>query len=204
MGSRAKHALLCLTAALTLGAALPAASEAAQWVVSGHTLGEGESEVAGSEANKVTVAVKGLVNISCNLNVADKLIGGAKGTDEWTTLQLYGCSTNISGCTVEEASAKKLSYPSELLASGSKFFDLSKHLDVRFVLTGFCSVAGTYLLEEQVEAEFENSSESLRFPTTPFSGSDLVLNDLTTMKAFHAVLEGSVRLVAGSGKVEVK
>ena len=187
--------MLCLTCILAIGAALPAASQAARWDYGGKILAKSnETALVGYELGKFTIAVgTHLTEVACDVSYLDKLIGGSPGTDEFTTFDLYSCTDNTPSCAVAGVSVKKLNYQSELNASGGKFFDLVKALEIDFKLTGAsCSIAGSYILEENAEGEYDNAVETLVFPTTPLSGSDLLVNDLTTLTDYRARVEASL------------
>jgi hypothetical protein len=186
--------MLCLICIPAIGAALPAASQAARWDVDGKILAKSnETALVGYEVGKFTIVGVHRTEVACNVEYLDRLIGGSPGTAEFTFFNLYGCSDNTPSCTVESVSAKRLDYQSELSASGGKFFDLVKALAIDFKLKGAsCSIAGSYALEENAEGEYDNAVATLVFPTTPLSGSNLVLNDLTTLTSYIARLEASL------------
>lgn len=196
MRSMLRTTLFCLTCALAIGVLAPGDSLAARWKVSGKILEKTtETALIGYEAGLFKITAVGLTEVSCKVEYLRRLIGGNPGTSEFTRFVPYGCTDSNASCAVKEATAKRLNYPSQLSESGGKFFDLVKSLAIEFKLSGgSCSIAGSYVLEEEAEGEFDNATETLVFPSTALPGTFLVINDLTTLHGYHGALEGSLPL----------
>lgn len=191
-----KAASLSFACVLAIGALMPGNAAAARWKVSGTILEKStETALIGDEAGKLTIIAVHLTEVTCGVEYLKRLRGGNPGTGEFTFLQPYGCTDNTSGCTVSEAKAERLNYPTELSEAAGKFLDLVKGIAIAFKLAGSgCSIAGSYVLEEEAQGEFENLTHTLVFPTTSLPGTFLVINDLTTLHGYGGRLEGSLPL----------
>jgi hypothetical protein len=195
-GSRSRGCTiaLCIATTLLIVIGAPAGASAARWEVAGKILkSPSETELLEGEG-VLTIGVKGLsTTLKCGAGMNDLAIGGATGTDE---VQTFGIScTDSSSCTVEKMVATKLGYKSELKESGTppKYYDLIKEMEITFTISGAsCPTAGKYILEANLEGVVENSTHMLVFPSTPLSGTKVILNSLTAMKSYFATVEGEL------------
>lgn len=191
--SRGCTMALCIAVTLLTAVGAPAVASAARWEVAGHILtSSSETEVLEGEG-VLTIVVKGLsTTLKCEGGMKDLAIGGNPGTDEVQSFAIK-CTDN-SFCAVEKMEAKKLGYKSELkefLGPPREYYDLIKEIEMTFTITGAsCPTAGKYILEDNVEGVIESGSHKLVFPSTPLSGSDLILNSLTGMTSYRATMEG--------------
>jgi hypothetical protein len=186
--------LFCLMCMLLVGAIAPSSSLATPlWRVGAKVLLTTLETEPVSETGRIKIVVVGRTEVSCELSFRDLLIGGAPGTDEFTTFTPFSCTDSTSFCSVTSASAQRLDFYSTLSESGSKYFDLIKPIAIAFTLSGSsCAVAGKYVLEEEVEGEFKNIQEELVLPHPELKGTFLVVNDLTNMEGYHGELEGTL------------
>ncbi len=186
--------LFCFMCMLVVGAIAPASSLATPlWRVGATVLLTTLETKPVTETGRIKIIVVGRTEVSCEVEFRDLLIGGAPGTDEFTTFTPFNCTDSTSFCSVTSASAQHLDFYSTLSESASKYFDLIKPIEIAFTLSGAsCTVAGKYVLEEEVEGEFINIQEKLVLPHPELKGTFLVVNDLTNMEGYHGELEGSL------------
>lgn len=179
---------------LVVGAIAPASSLATPlWRVGAKVLLTTLETEPVVETGTIKITVVGRTEVSCKVEFRDLLIGGAPGTDEFTKFTPVDCTDSTSFCSVTSASAQHLDFYSTLSESASKYFDLIKPIEIAFTLSGAsCTVAGKYVLEEEVEGEFINIQEKLALPHPELKGTFLVVNDLTNMEGYHGELEGNL------------
>jgi hypothetical protein len=194
MRSTLRTVLLCFACAIAIGAAAPGNSLAARWETGGKILEKStETALVGDEAGTIKIIAVNLTEVTCRVEYLSRLKGGSPGTGEFTYFVLSGCTDSTRFCSVSETKAERLSYPTELSESGGKFLDLVRSLAIAFKLAGAsCTIAGSYVLEEEAQGEFDNLTQTLVFPSTALPGTFLVINDLTTLHGYGGKLEGSL------------